>query len=142
MDWNDGGTWGRMTPVMLEHITNFAEFVNDLNLVDSDSSILGVTTSAEELQGWGIGGRDWAILWVQDISQAGKEITEVRESMKTHSKEILVIDGLLEGDYEIQPYNTWEGVYLPVYSVASSTGHLSIPLPDFERDLALSVKIK
>ena len=62
--------------------------------------------------------------------------------MISHSKEILIVDGILEGDYEIQPYNTWNGVYLPVYSVTSATGPLSIPLPDFERDLALYVKIK
>jgi hypothetical protein len=139
MDWNDSGTWGHMTPGMYDQMSFLAHFVSDLPLVMLDSSLLEIITPAKELQGWGIGKGDWAILWVQDISQIGKEIGDVRSAVVTRPKAVVIVVGLPDGLYEIMPYDTWNGVYLSSYEAASKDSLLSITLPNFERDIAIKV---
>jgi len=139
MDWNDGGTWGSMTPEMFEQVHFFADFVEDLELVKLNTTILNITTSSNELQVWGIGGSDWAIIWLQDISQINRDISEIRESIITNSGEKVDVDGLMNGEYVIQSYNTWSGTYLREYRSNVDTGQLSVVLPDFERDLVLMI---
>jgi len=142
MDWNGSGPWGSMTPEMLEQIPSFSYFLKDLKLGYLETTIREVSTSSNELQGRGIGRNDWASVWIQDISQRGQEISLVRKSVKTHSGEVKFIKRLAEGQFKIQPFNTWEGKYIPDYVATFSMGLLSIPLPEFEQDFVFMATIK
>ena len=50
------------------------------------------------------------------------------------------IEGIAAGEYEIRPYDTWMGAYLDSFSVACLAAQpCTIPLPDFEDDMAFKV---
>ncbi len=142
MDWNDGGTWGHMTQEMFEQIRYFSLFTKDLNLVKLNTSIMDVQLANKQLKGWGLGGEDWGIFWVQDIFQSNQDNSQLEETIITHSGETMFTSDLIVGIYKVQPYNTWEGAFYPEYDAVSNSEGLSITLPDFERDITIKITRK
>ena len=136
-EWNSGGAWGRMTPEMNADISRFAQFVADLPLAQWNPSKLEITASDAAVRAWGLAGSDGGLLWVQDVSLAGRSIAEVRSEMALRSGVQVNVQGLSDGSYAIQPYDTWQGVYLDEISVECRDGEACvIGLPDFTSDIA------
>lgn len=139
-EWNSGGAWGRMTPEMNADITRFAQFVSDLPLAEWNPSKLKITVSEAGVRGWGLAGNDGGIFWVQDFSLEGNPIDEVRSSMPLRSSVQVNVQGLAAGSYTIQPYDTWQGVYLDDFDVECADGEMCvIAMPDFTSDMAFKI---
>jgi hypothetical protein len=141
MDWNDGGRWGRMTIEMYQQMKNFSRFILEFDLTLFDSSNLIINTSSRDLLGAGISSGNRAIVWVQDISQIDKDITEIRENIPIKRDGFIEIEGLPGGTYEITPYDTWKGEFLNSYIVTSKSEFMKIQLPNFVRDIAFRVQL-
>jgi len=145
MEWNDSSQWGRMTPELYAQMAHLANFVADLPLAKLNPALLELDPAAESkgTSAWGIGGKDWGILWVQDITGAGYPIETVRKFIATPVSGVTVqVKGLQPGTYLVKPYDTWQGVYLPSFEVTSDGDNLLVKLPDFKGDLALKLEKK
>jgi hypothetical protein len=60
--------------------------------------------------------------------------------MQVRSGVRLEVQGLAAGSYELQPYDTWQGVSLEALDVACATGDsCTIALPDFTSDMAFKI---
>jgi hypothetical protein len=139
-EWNSGGAWGRMTPALNEDISRFAQFVSDLPLAQWDPSKLEITSSDTEVRAWGLAGDEGGVFWVQDFSLEGKPIDEVRNGMSLRAGIQLTVEGLAAGSYTIQPYDTWQGIYLDDFDVECGDGEAcEIDLPDFTSDMAFRI---
>jgi hypothetical protein len=141
--WNSGGAWGEMTPALLGDLTRLGQFVAGLPLAKLNPSPLQVTTSAAQVRGWGVAGTDGGLFWVQDFSQEGKSIDEVRTGLKVRQGVQVEIQGLAGGTYTITPYDTWQGAFLPAFeSLCSDRQACTVALPDFKADMAFKIERK
>jgi hypothetical protein len=139
-EWNSGGSWGRMTPEMNADISRFAQFVADLPLAQWNPSKLEFSSNDAEARGWGLAGEAGGLIWVQDFSLEGESIDEVRSGLSLRRGVQLTVQGLAGGSYTIQPYDTWQGVYLDELNIDCGTGQAcSIDLPDFRSDMAFKI---
>jgi hypothetical protein len=139
-EWNSGGAWGRMTPEMNADINRFAQFVSDLPLAQWNPSKLEITVSDPEVRAWGLAGNEGGLFWVQDFSLESATIDEVRSSMPVRTGVQVNLQGLAPDSYSIQPYDTWQGVYLDEISVDCMEGEAcNIVLPDFTSDIAFKI---
>lgn len=139
-EWNSGGAWGRMTPAMNADISRLAEFVKDMPLAKWKPSKLTIMPSDTQVRAWGVAGKEGGLIWVQDFSLTGSSIDEVRSSMPTRRDVQLQIQGLAGGPYIIQPYDTWQGVYLDSMEVECSDNTACIVgLPGFTSDIAFKI---
>ena len=88
-------------------------------------------------------GLDGGLIWVQDFSLQGQSIEEVRANQTIRSGAQLEIQGLAEGSYNLTPYDTWQGIFLPSFEVICTAGQAcQIPVPDFTADLAFKFERK
>ncbi len=142
MEWNDSSTWGKMTEEMLAQMSHLSSFVADLPLAWLDPAPLVVSASEPELAAWGIGGNAWGIVWIQDVSLAGRSIDNVRAGRIPRSGAQVIIRGLSPGDYRIRPYDTWRGVYLEETEHSTTDGQMAISLPEFIGDIAVKLEQK
>lgn len=139
-EWNSGGAWGRMTPEMNADMARLAHFAGDLPLAQWNPSKLKITSSDEEVRGWGLAGEAGGLLWVQDFSLQGHPIDEVRDSMPLRSGVQVMLEGLQAGAYTVQPYDTWQGLYLDDLPLECADGDACmLDLPDFTSDLAFKI---
>lgn len=139
-EWNSGGSWGRMTPEMNADISRLAAFVNDLPLAKWKPSPLKIASSDPQIRGWGVAGNDGGLFWVQDFSLEGKPIDEVRASTVVRSGVAVTITGMADGNYSIQPFDTWQGTVLDSFDVACQENMpCFISLPDFTSDMAFKI---
>ncbi len=139
-EWNSGGAWGRMTDEMNADISRFAQFVADLPLAEWNPSTLEITASEADVRAWGLAGSDGGLFWVQDFSLAGRSIEEVRSEMSLRSGVQVSVQGLSEGAYVVQPYDTWRGIYLDEIRVECTDSNICmIDLPDFTSDMAFRI---
>jgi len=139
-EWNSGGAWGRMTPEMNADISRFAQFVSDMPLAEWDPSKLQITSSDAEVRAWGLAGNEGGLFWAQDFSLEGKSIDEVRSSMPVRTGVQVEVQGMAAGSYTIQPYDTWQGVYLDEFDLECKDGESCIiPLPEFTSDMAFKI---
>lgn len=139
MEWNDSGTWGRMDAEMYAHMSYLATFVADLPLAHMDLVPLDVATADEDLRAWGLMGEGMGFFWVQDVSMVGAAVAEVRENVVLRSGVTVTLEGMEPATYTIHPYDTWQGSYLAEGEAIVENGRLVVPLPDFERDLAVKL---
>jgi hypothetical protein len=139
-EWNSGGSWGRMTPEMNADISRLALFAKDLPLAKWNPSALGLTSSDPQIRGWGVAGEDGGLFWVQDFALEGKSIEEVRASTTVRSNVEITINGMTEGNYSIQPYDTWQGLTLDAMDVDCKANEpCVVSLPDFTSDMAFKI---
>ena len=139
-EWNSGGAWARMTPEMNADVSRFAQFVMDMPLAKWNPSRLEITSSDNEVRGWGLAGRDGGLFWVQDFSLEGRSIDEVRSAMPLRTDVDVDVRGLASGSYTIQPYDTWQGVDLDAFDVECAEEEAClIALPDFTSDMAFKI---
>ena len=139
-EWNSGGAWARMTPEMNADISRFAQFVTDLPLAQWNPSKLEITSIDPEVRGWGLAGKEGGLLWVQDFSLEGNPIDQLRGLMPLRSSVQVNVQGLAAGSYTIQPYDTWQGVYVDEFDVECAESETCvIALPDFTSDMAVKI---
>jgi hypothetical protein len=139
-EWNSGGAWGRLTPEMNATLSRFAQFVSDLPLAQWNPSKLEITSSDAEIRAWGLAGNDGGLFWAQDFSLEGQPIEEIRSGMTLRMGVQLTVQGIAAGSYTIQPYDTWQGIYLDEINAECSDGEACIiALPDFTSDMAFKI---
>jgi hypothetical protein len=101
---------------------------------------LEITVSDPEVRAWGLAGNDGGLFWVQDFILEGSPIDEVRSEMPLRNIVQVNVQGLAAGSYTIQPYDTWQGVYIDEVSVECADGEACvIGLPDFTSDMAFKI---
>jgi hypothetical protein len=50
------------------------------------------------------------------------------------------LEGITAGSYTIQPFDTWQGIYLDAINIeCSGDGACTVPLPDFTSDMAFKI---
>ncbi|HSL42739.1 MAG TPA: DUF5060 domain-containing protein [Anaerolineales bacterium] len=139
-EWNSGGAWGRMTPKMNADISRLAQFVTDMPLAKWNPSKLKISSSDTEVRAWGLAGQDGGLFWVQDFSLEGRSIEDVRSETSQRTDIQVQVQGLSAGLYIIQPYDTWQGIYLDEFDVECNEGQpCIIALPDFTSDMAFKI---
>lgn len=140
-EWNSGGSWMRMSPEMLADMARLGTFVADLPLAQWRPTAVTLTSSDPAVRGWGVIGADGGLFWVQDFALEGAPIDQVRADETVRQGVTVSIAGMAAGVYEIRPYDTWQGTYLDSFTVACVADQpCSIPLPDFEDDMAFQVR--
>ena len=139
-EWNSGGSWGRLTPEMKLDLSRLAQFTLDMPLAKWNPQVLSLSSSDVVVRGWGVAGEDGGLFWVQDFSAEGKPIEEVRASVTVRANVQIEITGLAEGAYSIQPFDTWQGMYLEPFDVSCKANVACIlALPDFSSDMAFKI---
>ena len=139
-EWNSGGSWGRLTPEMKADLNHLAQFTQALPLAKWNPQALKISTNVTVVRGWGVAGNDGGLFWVQDFSAEGKPIDEVRASITVRANVQVEITGLAEGTYSIQPFETWQGIYLDSFDVNCKANKLCVfALPDITSDMAFKL---
>jgi hypothetical protein len=142
-EWNSGGSWMQMTPEMYADIGRLSLFIEGIPLAKWNPSALQVNSSDPKVRGWGVGGENGGLFWVQDFSFEGKSIEEIRLEETTREGVRVEIFGLQGGTYTISPYDTWKGNFLEDTEVECFIGQpCSISLPAFKSDMAFKFKRK
>jgi hypothetical protein len=143
-EWNSGGSWGEMTPVMLADLGRLGQFVSGIPLAKWDPQPVQVNSSDPQVRGWGVAGEDGGLFWVQDFSLEGKPIDEVRSGQTLRKGVTVQLDGLPKaGMYTVTPYDTWQGTSLGAISVnCSMKQSCTVALPDFKADMAFKIEQK
>jgi hypothetical protein len=139
-EWNSGGSWGRLTPEMKADLSRLAQFTQDTPLAKWNPQALEISSNDAVVRGWGVAGNDGGLVWVQDFSAEGKPIEEVRASVTVRADVQIEITGLAEGNYTIQPFDTWQDVYLDSFDVSCKANEVCVvALPDFTSDMAFKI---
>jgi hypothetical protein len=140
MEWNDRGSWGRMSEAMYEQAAALAAFVADLPLSHLNLSPVEIQSRDVQIRAWALADAEMAVVWVQDVSGSGKSIVEIRADAVPRQDILIQVPGLKDGTYTIRPYNTWLGEYLPEFEAPATEGKLLIVLPEFTGDIALKIE--
>lgn len=139
-EWNSGGFWMEMTPEMYAANGRLAQFVAGMPLAEMHLAALEISSSDPQVRAWGLGDRAGGLLWVQDFSQEGQPIAAVRANQTLRENVRLEIENLPAGTYTVQPYDTWQGVYLETFDVTCAENQpCTIPLPPFTADIAFKI---
>jgi hypothetical protein len=139
-EWNSRGQWMQMTPEMYAAAGRLADFVADIPLAAWNPSQIEIDTNNVTVRAWGLAGDGGGLIWVQDFSQEGETIESVRKNGTTQTGVILSVQGIPSGDYQINSYNTWSGVFLDQVDIqCQSNDSCEILLPDFRYDMALKL---
>jgi hypothetical protein len=138
-EWNSGGSWFRMTPEMRADLAHLGNFVADLPLAQLNPEALTVASSDPEVRGWGVAGAAGGLFWLQDFALDGRPIADVRADQTIRQGVNVQLGGLTDGRYTITPYNTWQGTWLAGFEVECTNSTCTIPLPDFQADMAFKI---
>ncbi len=139
-EWNDFATWGVMTTEMKAHMRFFSRFVKTTELAKWSPEILTVTSNNNDIQAWGLAGSEGGIVWVQDAELKGLEIDEIRAKITQSNNVSVDIQGLQAGEYQITPYDTWQGIFHESFTVTCSESlPCTILLPEFRYDIAFRI---
>ena len=136
-EWNDRNAFGTFDEEMKADMRRFADFIEEVPLVVYDPELVTITPDSPELRGWGVVGDAGGVVWVQDRALDHVAINELRDEARTLTGAVVTVDGLAEGRWTIDPYDTWEGVWLDTFGVECQKDACDIPLPEFRSDLAL-----
>jgi hypothetical protein len=140
-EWNSGGSFGRMTPLMLTDLQRLGQFVAQIPLAKLDPSALQISSRDPQVRGWGVAGAQGGLLWVQDFSQQGKSMADIRAYQGVKSGVELEISGLAAGTYRFTPYDTWHGTWLEPFELTCQQGQpCLVTLPAFHADLAFRIE--
>lgn len=140
-EWNSGGSWGRPTPEMKADMARFIQFVEGIPLARLNPERLEVASSEAQVRGWGIAGAEGGLFWVQDFALQGQPISELRASETLRSGVQVELNGLLDGNYTVTPYDTWQGIFFEPIAVACQAGQpCLVSLPDFKMDMAFKIE--
>jgi hypothetical protein len=139
-EWNSGGAWGRMTPEMSGDVGRLAQFVSDMPLAEWNPSKLKIVSGEPGIRAWGMAGNDGGLFWVQDYSLEGSPIADIRSETPVRTGVEVTLQSMPAGSYSIQPYDTWQGIYLEEIDVQCEEGQSCvIALPDFISDMAFKI---
>jgi hypothetical protein len=139
-EWNSGGSWSRLTPEMKADLSRLAEFTKDMPLAKWNPQALQISSSDMVVRGWGVPGNDGGLLWIQDFSAEEKTIEEVRSSINARTNVQIELTGLAEGNYSIQPFDTWQGVFLETFDMNCKANEVCIFIvPNFTSDMAFKI---
>jgi hypothetical protein len=96
-----------------------------------------------------------AYVWVYDDREFSYGPAELRDREKIYHQifempklnptrniagAVCTVPGLAPGKYTVEIWNTYEGSLIGSTEMETSDGNLSIPLPDFKKDIALKIK--
>lgn len=143
IEWNDRQTYGRFDAQQRADMQRFIAFVDTMPLVRIDPDQLAVTTSDPEVRGWGLGGPDGGVVWVQDFAGESPElgVEEDLDAMRArpHREGVIVeLGGMPAGGFVATPYDTWSGEWLdPIRLDCDGATPCRLELPAFRFDLAL-----
>lgn len=141
-EWNGSGSWGEMTPEMLADLERLRQFVAEIPLVKWNPEPLKITSSNDQVRGWGLGSAEGGLFWIQDFSLEGKSTAAVRKDQSLRIGQ-LQIAGLPAGTYIITPYHTWQGKYLtPIEVTCKASEPCEFKMPKFHADLAFKIEKK
>lgn len=138
-EWNDGGAFGRFDDEMAADMARLAAFIESVPLATYNPEQVAVAPSEPGLRGWGVAGDGGGVIWVQDFTTEGGTMEEIRANTMTWSGASLEVVGLAAGRWTIRAYDTWEGRWFEPTNVECSE-KCSIPLPDFNSDLAIALE--
>ena len=139
-EWNGGGAWGEMTKEMNADMGRLAQFVADIPFAKLNPSPLEITSSDDQVRGWGVAGADGGLFWVQDFSLEGKTTAEIRADETVRQGVQVEISGLSARTYSVTPYDTWQGEWLTAFQVVCENGATcAINLPDFHADMGFKL---
>ncbi len=142
-EWNSGGSWGRPTEEMYADMNRLARFVADIPLAHWNPAPLQIVSRDPRVRGWGVAGAAGGLFWVQDFSPEGKPLETARREWSIRRGVEVEIRGLLEGDYLVYPYDTWQGVYLETLEVSCAPDQpCLLALPGFRADMAFRLERK
>ena len=142
-EWNDGSSWGEMTPDMNADMGRLAGFVTDIPLAKLDPVALKIGSSDAQVRGWGVAGNDGGLFWVQDFSMEGHSMDDILKDKTVRKGVQLQIQGLAAGTYLLHPYNTWQGKYLTAFQVkCDGSAACQVDLPAFHADMAFRLERK
>ncbi len=141
IEWNDDSAYGQFDEAMKEDMLRFATFVEETPLVIWDPSPVTISFSDPNVRGWGVAGEEGGVIWAQDFALEEAAMEEIRADQTMRSGVIATVDGLATGSWEVYPYDTWAGIWLEPVTIECAAGEAcGLPLPDFERDLALRLE--
>jgi hypothetical protein len=131
-----------MTPEMLADLERLRQFVDTIPLVKLNPSPIKISSSNEQVRGWGVAGAEGGLFWIQDFSLEGKSTAAVRKDQSVRIGQIQ-LSGLSAGTYIITPYHTWQGKYLtPIEVTCKADEPCEFKMPKFHADLAFKIEKK
>lgn len=141
-EWNSEGASGTMTPEMIADLNRLSQFIADIPLVKLNPSPIKISSSNDQIRGWGLAGAEGGLFWIQDFSLEGKSTAAVRKDQSVRIGQ-LQLSGLPAGTYIITPYHTWQGKYLTPIEVTCKAGEpCEFKMPKFHADLAFKIEKK
>lgn len=138
IEWNDGSGYGSFDQAMKDDMKRFADFVEEVPLVEYDPRSVELSFSHPGIRGWGVVGETGGVIWVQDAELEGRDIDDIRRG-RLRSSVTLSVPGLTPGTWQVAPYNTWTGEWLERLTVTCGEEVCAIEIPDFSQDIALAL---
>jgi hypothetical protein len=126
--WSDRGSWHRTSAKIMAQIGYIGRFMADVPFLTIDLKPAQVSVTGANLAALGLSSDEYAIVWVQD-----------RQPGAARADGTLAMSGLSDGPYRARPFDTWAGEWLPELSADASGGALTLALPAFQGDLALTI---
>ena len=138
-EWNDFSDWGQVTSSMEATLQVFSRFVDSLSLAKWSPEQLTIT-HPNNLKSWGISGKDGGMIWIQDIRLIGQTITDIRTQVTPYDDTSIEVLGLIAGNYQVTPYDTRLGVFLPPSIIrCEENSPCIIAISSFNQDIALTL---
>ncbi len=138
IEWNDNSAYNSFDEPMIEDMRRFADFVETVQLTAYDPVAVDVTTSDDAVRGWGVVGDRGGVVWIQDAFFEGASLELQRVGRQVEGITVTVA-GVPDGQWMVSPYNTWTGEWLETVEVTCVSGSCAIPLPTFNKDIALAL---
>ncbi len=92
---------------------------------------------------WALNGRDYSLIWMRPTGRSWRAVIEEKRTFPKTIPAMLGLKGLAPGRWEVQYWNTWTGDIFKRANVSvSANGAVRIPVPSFEKDLAIRVNRK
>jgi len=121
----------------IKAIRNFMsteDFEADFGQLTATQIKANVSTNTSKVYAVGLARSNKALVWLQNI----QSIESSAEPIQLTGV-ILTVHNLSTGTYDIEYWNTWTGTIMSQTQLAN-TSSLSVPIPNFTRDLAVKIK--
>jgi len=139
-EWNDFSQWGQVTSSMQTTLQHFSRFVQTLSLAKWKPNPLTINTPVD-IKAWGIAGQHGGLIWLQDTRLSGKTIVDIRDQQSLYPAFILEVVGLEAGQYNLIPYETRLGMFLPTKALTCETNiPCLIEVDSFNGDIAFKIE--
>ncbi|MDI6784775.1 MAG: hypothetical protein QME64_11870, partial [bacterium] len=124
LDWNDGGSWGDMTPAMFTTMRVLRNYVADIQF-DKLNLQPATVSAGSGYAGYGLTNSTTAYFWIMD-NTPGETISSLTP----------LVSGVSTGRYRVYWWNTWTGTTISISTAYAGSGLLYAPTPSFQNDIA------